>query len=304
MSYFITGILILLTILFICIGLFYNYKYTKLIHHLTTMIQAAKDGDFKEKNFDESLLSSTETLFYDYITSAIITTTTIQSEKDTTKELLSDISHQTKTPIANILLYTELLEEMDLPSESKEYLIALKQQSEKLVFLIQSLIKTSRLETGTVSLFPTPNKIQDLFDKVSLEITPKCKQKNILLSINDTNISAFFDKKWTIEALYNIVDNAVKYTHQNGEITITVTPYDLFCKIDIKDNGIGIAENEQAQVFSRFYRSENVRDSEGVGIGLYLARQIIKDQDGYIKLTSSLNQGSTFSIFLPLASNS
>ena len=118
------------------------------------------------------------------------------------------------------------------------------------------------------------------------------------LYLHDTDISATFDSKWTTEALANIVDNAVKYT-EHGTITISAVSYEMFARIDISDTGAGISESEQSKIFTRFYRSKNVREQEGVGIGLYLARQIISGESGYIKVASGPRKGSTFSVFLP-----
>ena len=118
------------------------------------------------------------------------------------------------------------------------------------------------------------------------------------LKLGETEISAKFDSKWTKEALENIVDNAIKYT-QNGAITISVTAYEMFVRIDVADSGMGIEEEEQAKIFARFYRSQAVREQEGVGIGLYLAREIITNEGGYIKVTSERGKGSLFSVFLP-----
>ena len=116
--------------------------------------------------------------------------------------------------------------------------------------------------------------------------------------MQDTDEQAVFDLKWTTEALGNVVDNAVKYTHPGGTVRITVTMYELFCRIDVADTGIGIAEEEQARIFSRFYRSPQVAQQDGVGIGLHLARQILSDQGGYIKVSSAPGKGSVFSLFL------
>ena len=118
------------------------------------------------------------------------------------------------------------------------------------------------------------------------------------LQLQDTDSFAVFDFKWTAEALANIVDNALKYT-EHGTITISAVSYEMFARIDISDTGSGIPENEQAKIFARFYRSKSVQEQEGVGIGLYLARQILSGEDGYIKVTSALGKGSTFSVFLP-----
>lgn len=111
-------------------------------------------------------------------------------------------------------------------------------------------------------------------------------------------IIACYDLKWTVEAISNIIENAIKYTDQNGKIKISVIPYQSFTAIEIKDNGIGIAEEEQASVFLRFFRSEKVNDKKGVGLGLYLAREIITKQGGYISLQSEEGKGSCFRVFL------
>ena len=118
------------------------------------------------------------------------------------------------------------------------------------------------------------------------------------LTVLPTAAAADFDGKWTAEALGNLVDNAIKYT-ESGSICVGVQLYELFARVDVTDTGIGIAEAEQPKIFSRFYRSQAVCEEEGVGIGLYLARKIISDQGGYIKLRSEVGIGSTFSVFLP-----
>ncbi|MGL4790465.1 MAG: sensor histidine kinase, partial [Phocaeicola sp.] len=107
---------------------------------------------------------------------------------------------------------------------------------------------------------------------------------------------------WTAEALYNIIDNAIKYTPSGGSVRISVTAYQLFCRIDVTDTGIGISEDETAKIFSRFYRSQQVTDKDGVGLGLYLAREIMAAQGGYIKVASKSDCGSVFSVFLPMKS--
>ena len=118
------------------------------------------------------------------------------------------------------------------------------------------------------------------------------------MQLQDTDAFAVFDFKWTAEALANIVDNAIKYT-ERGTIRISAVSYEMFARIDISDTGSGIPETKQAKIFARFYRSKSVREQEGVGIGLYLSRQIISGEGGYIKVASVPGKGSAFSIFLP-----
>ena len=171
-------------------------------------------------------------------------------------------------------------------------------QVKKLRFLIDSLVKLSRLENGIISLSPQPTALQPLLESVVEQYTAKASEKGLSLQMQDTDAFAVFDFKWTAEALANIVDNAIKYT-EHGTITISAVSYEMFARIDISDTGSGIPESEQAKIFARFYRSNSVQKQEGVGIGLYLARQIISGEGGYIKVASVPGKGSTFSIFLP-----
>ena len=268
------------------------------MEEIERMLDVAMTGSFSEITFDESQLSALETKFAHYLSAAEASSRNMAQEKDKIKSLIADISHQTKTPIANLLLYSELLMEETLPASAKENVEALYKQSEKLRFLIDSLVKLSRLENGIISLSPQQASLQPLLESVVEQYAAKASGKGLSIYLYDTDISATFDFKWTAEALANIVDNAIKYT-EHGTITISAVSYEMFVRIDISDTGSGIPENEQAKIFSRFYRSNAVQEQEGVGIGLYLARQIISGEGGYIKVASVPGKGSTFSVFLP-----
>lgn len=262
------------------------------------MLDAASEGSYAESHFDESRLSSLETKFSDYLSSSSLSAQNITVEKDKIKQMISDISHQTKTPIANLMLYSELLSEEELTPQMRSNVEAIRQQSEKLRFLIDALVKLSRLENGILTLSSHPQPLQPLLDEIAAQYRCKAGAKGLTLTVLPTEAAADFDCKWTAEALGNLVDNAIKYTDSGG-IHICVQLYELFVRVDVTDTGIGIAEAEQPKIFSRFYRSEAVCEEEGVGIGLYLARKIISEQGGYIKLRSEVGTGSTFSVFLP-----
>lgn len=267
---------------------------------LDRMLDSAIDGSFTESLFDESLLSSVESKFNHYLKSSVVSADNLKTEKEKIKELLSDISHQTKTPIANIILYTQLLDEHKLPEESRDCIRSLRIQSEKLSFLVSSLVKMSRLETGILVLNPKLNSVQSMLMDSYGQLEHKAAEKNIELTISSTNIKALFDYKWTTEAVCNLLDNAIKYTPWGGNVNISVEEYNLFCRVNITDSGMGISEDEHAKIFLRFYRSASAHEYEGVGIGLYLVRQIIVGQGGYIKVKSEIGKGSTFSMFLPV----
>lgn len=286
-------------VLSIVIVLLERRKTKRIMKQLHQMLDLAMDERFEESTFDESLLSAVESKLSRYLTACVVSARNVTAEKEKIKALLSDISHQTKTPIANLLLYAQLMEEQDLPEESMTCVAALRGQAEKLNFLISALVKLSRLETGVFTLHPIPNAIAPMLEEAAKQLMPKAAQKEILLVTNLTEAHGVFDYKWTMEALCNLLDNAVKYTPAGGRIQLSAEEYDLFCRIDVADTGIGISEAEQAKVFSRFYRSPSVSDQDGVGIGLYLTRQILTGQEGYIKVASTPGSGSVFSMFLP-----
>ena len=279
--------------------IYWSHRRTKAtMDALENMLDAAIKGDFSEKAFDESRMSALETRFAQYLGASAISAKRVAEEKDKIKTLIADISHQTKTPIANLVLYSELLQEEELSEEARGNVQALHIQAEKLHFLIDALIKLSRLESGIISLSPRQEMLYPMLKSMEEQFRIKAESKGLTLRVDETEIFANYDSKWTQEALGNIVDNAIKYT-QNGGITISVTAYEMFVRIDVTDSGIGIEEEEQAKIFSRFYRSHAVREQEGVGIGLYLAREIVTGEGGYIKVVSEHGKGSIFSIFLP-----
>lgn len=237
----------------------------------------------------------------DYLDASTVSAQHLREEKETIKTLIGDISHQTKTPIANLLLYAQLLAEQPLPPEGRACAAALEEQAKKLSTLIEALVKTSRLESGVLALHPVLSPLAPMLAGAVAQLGPKAAEKGIELTLCPTEERACFDPKWTAEAVCNLLDNGVKYTVPGGRITVSVTAYELFCRVDVTDTGMGLSEEEQAKVFQRFYRSPAVRDAEGVGIGLYLVRQIAAGQGGYIKVHSAPGEGSTFSLFLPRA---
>ena len=273
-----------------------------MLSNLNQMLEAAIRGVYREQDFDESLLSSVETKLAQYLSASAMSADHLRMEKDHIKTLIADISHQTKTPLSNILLYTQLLEDQSLPEASRVCLSALDGQAKKLQLLIETLVKLSRLETGIIALTPKKAPLQPMLSRLLASYQPKAAAKGLALHIDQTAESAVFDPKWTEEAIGNLLDNAIKYS-AHGDIRLRVISYEMFCRIDVTDHGIGVAEDEQSKIFSRFYRSAAVSESEGLGIGLYLVRQIASEQGGYVRVCSQIGAGSTFSLYLPRSIN-
>lgn len=278
------------------------YVRTSIImSRLENMIDRAIDNTFSESSFNEKKLSKLEAKMYRYLSAGSTSLRQVNQEKDRIKTFIADISHQTKTPIANILLYEQLLKEApDLDEGTRQIVSQIETQTEKLSFLISSLVKTSRLENGIIAVAPKQNRVGELLRQLNHAYAAGAGQKGVTFRVDiPTDPVALFDFKWTLEALANIVDNAIKYTPPGGLITVSVREYELFVCIDITDSGIGMTEEETAKIFTRFYRSPRVYEEKGVGIGLYLAREIVSKEGGYIKVSSELSKGSVFSVFLP-----
>ena len=225
----------------------------------------------------------------------------VDEERRELQELVSDISHQVKTPVANLKMVTDtLLAKPVTEQERRDFLQGIRSQTDKLEFLVQSMGKASRLETGAVTLEKKDAPLLDTLAQAMSGIVYGAEQKDISVEVqcpDDLRVS--HDSKWTAEALFNLLDNAVKYTPAGGKISVSVEQWEMYVKLDVADTGKGIPESRQAAIFRRFYREEEVHDQPGVGIGLYLAREIVTRQGGYIKVTSEVGRGSTFSVFLP-----
>ena len=261
------GLMALAALLLLGLWLWLDARRT--VRRLDRMLSTAIDGGFGEESFDESAPSALESRMARFLNGSARSLRGVQRQRESIQRLLSDISHQTKTPLANLRLYSSLLMEEELTPQQREQ--------------------------AQVILSP-------LLERAVSQVKAAAGQKGIALQLHlqqQAEMKALYDLRWTAEALGNLLDNAVKYTPPGGCIQVSATQYELFCRIDVHDNGIGIAEEEQAQIFGRFYRGRQVREQEGLGIGLYIAREIAQKQGGYLKLSSRPGQGSTFSLYLP-----
>ncbi|MDO4541770.1 MAG: HAMP domain-containing sensor histidine kinase [Bacillota bacterium] len=280
-------------------GIVYGIYCRRTMAELENMLEAAFNGDFEASRYDEGRLSRLEVKTAQFLAAGALSRRTVEEDRRRLGVLLGDISHQTKTPIANLCLYSQLLQEQELAPEAKSLAGEIAVQSRKLSFLIRALIKLSRLEIGVIQVQPQEAEVRELIEEAAAAYAPAAGEKSIELSWESPDITAHFDKKWTAEALGNILDNAVKYTPAGGKVSVRAEEYQIFCRIDVADTGPGIARDEQTKIFSRFYRSPQAAEAPGVGVGLYLAREIAATQGGYIKVSSEKDKGSVFSLFLP-----
>jgi signal transduction histidine kinase len=295
-GYVIAGVALLLALAVVAYD---RWRTVRTMRRLDDMLTAAMDGRFCEQAFDESRLSALESRLARYLAASALSERNVREQKDQISALISDISHQTKTPVANLQLYAQLLSEQPLTAQGKDCAAAISAQAEKLQTLIEALVKTSRLETGILVLHPQLGEIAPVVERATAQYAPKAAEKGIALTVGQREGSAVFDPKWTEEAVCNLLDNAIKYTLSGGAVTVEVKNYELFSAIRVSDTGLGIPEAEQAKIFGRFYRAPGAYQADGVGIGLYLTRQIAEKQGGYVKVESIPRKGSAFSLYLP-----
>ena len=295
-----SGVLILFALLLL-LDFLHNRYNDDLLEQITLLIEALVEQQ-ERQIFSEAEDTLTARLQHQLLKLRNILTAQNQmlaQEKEQIKTLISDISHQIKTPIAAANTFAELLSDGELSAEERtEYITTLQMSLGKLTFLTNSLIKISRLESGIISLKPEKNSLNEIVLQAVKTVYAKAKEKGILITFEcDQAFEAVLDFNWTAEAISNVIDNAVKYTPQGGFVRLQITEYPSFLRLDISDSGVGIPEEEQAKIFGRFYRGKQSVGTDGVGIGLYLTREIINKQNGYMKVSSDEN-GSTFSLFL------
>lgn len=294
----------LLTVVVICVLAYAVIYFIKNVDKISIAADSIMDNNFKlnlEDNVEGvfSELSSkikqmSKTLQYNF--------TNLKKEKENIKSLVTDISHQLKTPLASIKLFNSLLIEEELTKgEIQEFLLRSKQEINKLEWLFNSLLKISRMEAGMIELKKELKDIKSTLLRAISEIFIKAQEKNIEINAEEIHsVLVCHDPKWTKEAIFNILENSVKYTENNGHIVITTELMESYLRIDIEDNGIGIPKEEFNDIFKRFYRGklQRVKYCEGSGVGLYLTRKIFEEQGGSIMVDSIEGRGTKFSLYL------
>ena len=288
---------ILIGILVILIGILL-YKYIVLrseMSELSDYIDKALDGNLEITEFDEKELSKIKSKIIKFLYSNQVKEKKISTEKNKTKDLIADISHQTKTPITNLSLYISLLE--DDPKD--EYLEIIKYELNKLEFLIQNLVKSSRLESDIISLQKNPANLKDIVKDVLREFKVILDEKCISINLKDEDLIFNLDERWIKEAIHNLLDNAIKYSPKSSTINISVYKSYLNYNLDIENECKDLSEETLPKIFERFYRGANSVSKDGLGLGLFIAREIIEKHGGNIRVSLDENR-IKFSVDFPL----
>lgn len=296
--YLILGILVCCIIVLIAVIWQYRKKTLLLYDSLLQKLDIAISGESQNEFYDESFDSAITERLNRMIQISSMRKKNAEDERDVVKSLISDISHQIRTPLSNIILYVGLLKETNLNKKELALADKIESNSEKLDFFMKELIKSSCTEQEIIHVSPELVSVSELVNKACQSIELAALKKNIVLCISKIEGICYADIKWTVEAVGNVLENAIKYSPENSKVHISTILYESFICIQIKDFGIGIAEEEQGKIFQRFYRGKNVNNSTGFGIGLYLTREVLAKQGGYVKVNSKLDKGTTVRIFL------
>lgn len=288
---------ILIGILVILIGILL-YKYIVLrseMSELSDYIDKALDGNLEITEFDEKELSKIKSKLIKFLYASQVKEAKINTEKSKTKDLIADISHQTKTPITNLSLYISLLEE----DPKDEYLEIIKYELNKLEFLIQNLVKSSRLESDIISLQKHQANLKDIVEDALREFKVILSEKDISINLKDEDLIFNLDERWLKEAIHNLIDNAIKYSPNGSTINISVYKSYLNYNLDIENECKDLAEETLPKIFERFYRGANSVSKDGLGLGLFIAREIIEKHGGNIRVSLDENR-IKFSVDFPL----
>lgn len=292
--------LIILSILIVILFLKYNYSKDKKLKEITKYIEEINNKNYK-LDIDDNQEGELSILKNEIYKTTIMLKEFAENslhDKMLLKDSLSDISHQLRTPLtAMSVMLDNLIDNPDMEFNTRqEFIKDIRREIININFLVENLLKLSRLDANSVNFISKENYMIDIVKEAIKNISVLADLKNIeILTYGDKNVKINCDSKWQIEAITNILKNAIEHSEENSKIEIHFSQNKMYTKLDIKDYGKGISKEDLPHIFDRFYKSKN-SSSESVGIGLALAKSIIQNSNGYISVESSLKKGSTFTI--------
>lgn len=292
-----TGVLVLALAAVFLLGLYY-LKCLKRMQKLLRDYQETGTACFSTmKETRESKLENTLQRLLDQ---AEKKEAQAKRERDEVASLLSDLTHQLKTPMANVIMYTELLEDENLtPEERQRFTYLARTQAKKMQWLLGNMLKASQLERGMISFSAEYTGIRETIRQAVSSVYAQAEERDIMIKVEPfEDRKLYHNPRWTAEAMENILDNAVKYSPSGSVVTVRVQPMEIYTQIEISDQGIGISGEEYNKIFQRFYRSGNAAQTQGSGLGLYLAQLILNNEKGYVTAVSRPGEGSSFRVFL------
>ena len=288
----------------LAVGCSYFKKQNQVMEQAVSQLQAYLDGDHNARiECDEE--GELYRLFHTVNSMAAVLNAHADNElreKEFLKNTISDISHQLKTPLAALNIYNGLLQDGDMElSAVKEFADLSEQELDRIETLVQNLLKITRLDAGAIVLEKNAENVADMMRDIELHFAYRARQekKEIILSGSD-HLSLFCDRDWLNEAIDNIVKNAFDHTESGATIRVAWKELPSGVQIVITDNGCGIHPEDIHHIFKRFYRSRFSKDTQGIGLGLPLAKAIIEAHGGLIEVESELGIGTSFIMNFPI----
>ena len=301
-AFSILNILIIIILSLIILGLFlkYNNSKDKKINEITNYIEEINNKNYK-LDIDDNKEGELSILKNEIYKTTIMLKELAENsmhDKMLLKDSLSDISHQLRTPLTAIsVMLDNLIENPDMEFETRqEFIKDIRRETINISFLVEALLKLSRLDANSVKFISKETYLRSILEEAVKNVSVLADLKNVDIFIfGGKEIKINCDKKWQVEAVTNILKNAVEYSEENSKIEISFSQNKMYTKLEIKDYGKGISKEDLPHIFERFYKSKN-SSSDSAGIGLALAKSIIQNSNGYISVESSLKKGSTFTI--------
>lgn len=291
---------------------YYRKKMQDTARALLERLDRAIGGEIQDTVFDESVDAAVTERLNRLLELTSMHQEHAEAERDTIKSIISNITHQIRTPVTNIMLYTGLLQEIPgLNEDTLHLLLKLQKQADKLDFFMKELVKSTYTEQEIISLHPEMTDVQEIVASACQNVELSAMKKGIVIAVHPAGdgkqpgreetadgILCYADRKWTVEALANVLDNAVKYSPESSRIDVRVWAGESFLCVEVEDRGRGIREEDQGRIFERFYRSEEVSAEPGFGIGLFLVREVLSRQGGYARVKSAPGKGTTVYLYL------
>ena len=303
----------------VCIRRYYRKRMQAATQMLLERLDRAIGGEMQEEIFDESVDAAVTERLNRLLELTNMHQEQAETERDTIKSIISNITHQIRTPVTNIMLYTGLLQEIvaapgqdgGVTENISHLLLKLQKQADKLDFFMKELVKSTYTEQEMISLHPEMTDVQEIVAAACQTVELSAMKKGIVIAVQPAGdvqqhgkeetadgILCYADRKWTVEALANVLDNAVKYSPSGSRIDVRLRTGESFLCVEVGDRGCGIREEEQGRIFERFYRAEEVSAEPGFGIGLYLVREVLSRQGGYARVKSAPGEGTTMYLYL------
>ena len=303
----------------VCIRRYYRKRMQAATQMLLERLDRAIGGEMQEEIFDESVDAAVTEKLNRLLELTNMHQEQAETERDTIKSIISNITHQIRTPVTNIMLYTGLLQEIvaalgqdgGVTENISHLLLKLQKQADKLDFFMKELVKSTYTEQEMISLHPEMTDVQEIMAAACQTVELSAMKKGIVIAVQSAGdvqqhgkeetadgILCYADRKWTVEALANVLDNAVKYSPSGSRIDVRLRTGESFLCVEVEDRGCGIREEEQGRIFERFYRAEEVSAEPGFGIGLYLVREVLSRQGGYARVKSAPGEGTTMYLYL------